>query len=68
MIDLGAMEVGDTLPLSTKVDWEDLENRGAYIAAQEHTRLTGQLFSVDAVYKDTSSGRKISGYTITRTK
>ena len=68
MIDFEKMEVGDTLPLSTKTIWEDPENRGEYQRAQEHTQKTGMLFSIDTIHKDMPAGRKIAGFMITRTK
>ena len=70
MIDFEQMELGQTLPLSTKVDWEDSENRGTFMAAQAYTEQTGGnvLFSIDSIFKDTPAGRKIAGFNITRIK
>lgn len=68
MTNIENMEVGEKRTLSGNPDWSAAENRGAYMAAQEHTRSTGQQFSVECTHQDTPAGRKISGYTITRTK
>lgn len=70
MIDFDKMQVGETFPLSTMTDWDHPDNKGEFMRAQAYTEETrgAVLFSVDTVWKDTPAGRKISGYTITRTK
>jgi hypothetical protein len=70
MIDFASMQVGQTLPLSDKTEWEHPDNCQAFQAAQDYTvQSAGQvLFSVETVWKDTPAGQKIGGYTITRTR
>lgn len=65
MIDMNMMEVGETRPLSTKTQWEDAENRGAYAQAMAITAAIGKLFEIETLRAQNGS---ISGFTITRTK
>jgi len=67
VIDFDAMEVGQTLPLTTETKWEAAPRR-EYIRAQECTERTGYLFEVQSIHKDMPAGRVLAGFTITRTR
>lgn len=64
MIDFDAMEVGATVRLPHPTEWAG-ENRNEYHRAQECTRRTGALFTVDT---ERNAGGQLTGYTITRTQ
>ena len=63
MIDFDAMEVGDSQRLPHPKEWAG-ENRNEYNRAQDCTRRTGKLFSVET---ERTVGQ-ITGFIITRTK
>lgn len=65
MVDINGMQMGETLPLSEKTQWEAPENRDGYEQAMMITAATGKLFEITTLHAQNGA---ISGFTITRTK
>lgn len=63
MINFDAMQIGDSRRLPHPKEWAG-ENRSEYNRAQECTRRTGKLFSVETE----RNASHITGFIITRTQ